>query len=86
MSVTPEASKSDIHAVAEDIVSDDLARVVDGHEREILTYIADDATNMAIANLLKISVSTVERHRENIMRKLNLHTASNWSSMPFAKG
>ncbi len=84
-------------SVAKEIVSDYLARVEDGHEhdsydgltereREILTYIAEDATNMAIANLLKISVSTVERHRENIMRKLNLHTRTELVKYALRKG
>lgn len=42
-------------------------------EREVLTYIAEGYTNREIAEALVISVKTVDRHRENIMRKLNLH-------------
>lgn len=42
-------------------------------EREVLTYIAEGYTNREIAKELVISVKTVDRHRENIMRKLNLH-------------
>ena len=42
-------------------------------EREVLTYIAEGYTNREIAEELVISVKTVDRHRENIMRKLNLH-------------
>lgn len=42
-------------------------------EREVLTYIAEGLTNREIAHELIISVKTVDRHRENIMRKLNLH-------------
>jgi DNA-binding NarL/FixJ family response regulator len=40
-------------------------------EREILACIADGMTNREIAETLVISVKTVDRHRENIMRKLN---------------
>lgn len=72
-------------SIAKDLVADYLGRVREGvehdsydgltdREREILTHIAEDETNQAIANRLSISVNTVERHRENIMRKLNLHT------------
>lgn len=43
-------------------------------EREILTYIAEGYTNREIAEKLVISVKTVDRHRENIMRKLNMHS------------
>ena len=39
----------------------------------MLTHIADGLTNREIAEQLVISVKTVDRHRENIMRKLNLH-------------
>lgn len=55
-------------------------------EREILTSIAEDATNTAIANELGISVNTVERHRENIMRKLNLHTRTELVKYAIRKG
>jgi two-component system response regulator NreC len=42
-------------------------------EREVLTHIAEGYTNREIAENLVISVKTVDRHRENIMQKLNLH-------------
>lgn len=43
-------------------------------EREVLTLIAEGKTNREIAEALVISVKTVDRHRENIMNKLNLHS------------
>ena len=43
-------------------------------EREVLTLIAEGFSNAEIAEKLVISVKTVDRHRENIMRKLNLHS------------
>lgn len=42
-------------------------------EHEVLTHIAEGYTNREIAEALVISVKTVDRHRENIMQKLNLH-------------
>lgn len=42
-------------------------------EQEVLVLIAEGLTNPEIAEKLVISVKTVDRHRENIMRKLNLH-------------
>jgi two-component system response regulator NreC len=42
-------------------------------EQEVLTYIAEGYTNREIAEALIISVKTVDRHRENIMHKLNMH-------------
>jgi DNA-binding NarL/FixJ family response regulator len=42
-------------------------------EREILQYIAEGATSPEIAKMLYISKKTVENHRANIMKKLNIH-------------
>ncbi|MEA3336367.1 MAG: response regulator transcription factor [Chloroflexota bacterium] len=47
--------------------------VLTPREREVLTLIAEGKSNKEIAKELVISVKTVDRHRENIMRKLNLH-------------
>ncbi|MBK8799877.1 MAG: response regulator transcription factor [Caldilinea sp.] len=43
-------------------------------EIEVLTLIAEGSTSREIAEELVISVKTVERHRENIMRKLDVHS------------
>lgn len=45
-------------------------------EREVLQMIAEGRTNKEIANILNLSVYTVEAHRGKIMEKLNLHNAS----------
>ena len=42
-------------------------------EQEVLALIAEGMTNREIGNALVISPKTVDRHRENIMTKLNLH-------------
>lgn len=42
-------------------------------ERRILTLIADNKTSREIADLLFVSVRTVERHRQNICDKLEIH-------------
>jgi len=39
-------------------------------EREVLQLVAEGHTNTAIANILSISVKTVEKHRANVMTKL----------------
>jgi two-component system response regulator NreC len=51
-----------------------VAEELTPREREVLTYIAEGYTNREIAEALYLSVKTVDRHRENIMRKLNLHS------------
>ena len=42
-------------------------------EQEVLVLIAEGLSNTEIAERLVISGKTVDRHRENIMSKLNLH-------------
>ena len=55
-------------------------------EREVLTHLAEGAGNDEIAEALVISPKTVERHRENIMRKLNLHSRSELVRYAIRKG
>jgi two-component system response regulator NreC len=42
-------------------------------EREVLQLVAEAKSNKEVAQLLNLSVYTVETHRSNIMEKLNLH-------------
>jgi len=55
-------------------------------EREVLTYLAEGASNEEIATSLVISPKTVARHRENIMRKLNLHSRAELVRYAIRKG
>ena len=55
-------------------------------EQEVLTYLADGVNNEEIATALIISPKTVARHRENIMRKLNLHSRSELVRYAIRKG
>lgn len=55
-------------------------------EQEILTYLAEGLNNDEIAASLVISPKTVARHRENIMRKLNLHSRAELVRYAIRKG
>jgi DNA-binding NarL/FixJ family response regulator len=55
-------------------------------EREILKMVGEGYKNRDIANYLCISVKTVEKHRSNIMRKLDVHTASGLTAIAIEKG
>jgi DNA-binding NarL/FixJ family response regulator len=50
--------------------------IITGREREVLTRIALGDSNKVIARALALSVKTIEKHRSNLMRKLNLHNAA----------
>jgi DNA-binding NarL/FixJ family response regulator len=54
-------------------------------EREILKLVAEGYKNRQIAELLHISLKTVEKHRSNIMRKLDLHSASELTAYAIEK-
>ena len=45
-------------------------------EYEVLQLIAEGRNNKEVASDLNVSVKTVEKHRQNVMRKLDLHDTS----------
>jgi two-component system response regulator NreC len=51
----------------------DATDVLTEREREILQLVAEGQTNREIAELLTLSIKTVQAHRANIMEKLNAH-------------
>jgi DNA-binding NarL/FixJ family response regulator len=55
-------------------------------EREILKLIAEGYKNKEIADDLCISVKTVEKHRANLMEKLNLHNVQALTAFAIEKG
>ena len=55
-------------------------------EREILKLIAEGYKNKEIANDLCISVKTVEKHRSNLMQKLNLRSVQALITFAIRKG
>ncbi|HET9588515.1 MAG TPA: response regulator transcription factor [Anaerolineales bacterium] len=66
--------------------TDKTASDLTDREQEVLTYLADGANNAEIATSLVISPKTVARHRENIMRKLNLHSRAELVRYAIRKG
>jgi DNA-binding NarL/FixJ family response regulator len=52
------------------------ARRLSPREREIAQLLAEAQSNKDIAATLGVSVKTIDAHRANIMRKLNLHSVT----------
>lgn len=55
-------------------------------EKEILKLVAEGYTSPEIADYLCISQKTVDKHRSNIMKKLDLHTATALTAYAIEKG
>jgi DNA-binding NarL/FixJ family response regulator len=55
-------------------------------EREVLKLIAEGFKNKEIADFLFISLKTVEKHRTNLMNKLDLHNTAALTSLAIEKG
>ena len=51
-----------------------LVEELTGREEQVLKLLADGHSNQDIGDLLHLSPATVQTHRSNIMRKLNLHS------------
>ena len=51
----------------------DNPNALSAREREVLQLIAEGKTSREIAEMLNLSVKTVQSHRSNLMQKLDLH-------------
>ncbi len=51
-------------------------RAITGREREVMRRISMGESNKVIARALDLSVKTIEKHRSNLMRKLQLHNTA----------
>ena len=55
-------------------------------EREVLKLLAEGYTNKEIGDLLHISVKTVEKHRANLIGKLDLHNVAQLTTFAIENG
>jgi two-component system response regulator NreC len=69
----------------EHALADGLADLTQ-REAEVLAHLADGTSTQSIAEVLSISPKTVARHRENLMRKLNLHSRTELVKYAIRKG
>src|SRR5688500_8135362 len=62
------------------------ASLLGGREREVLQLLAEGKSSPEIAGVMHISVSTVETHRRNIMRKLDIHSVAELTKFAIREG
>ncbi|MGH9140192.1 MAG: response regulator [Thermoanaerobaculia bacterium] len=74
-------------AVADTLIEDYLERLqhsdvrdsyelLTDREKQVLQLLAEGKTNKDVAKILSLGLSTVESHRLNLMKKLNLHNTA----------
>ena len=87
--LSPDISSKVIHGYLGTSRADHVSSTWDTlthREREVLKLVAEGHSNKYIANYLCLSIKTIEKHRSNLMRKLNLHNASTLTSYAIEKG
>lgn len=62
------------------------AELLTTREREVIKLIAEGYKNKDTAKYLSISLKTVEKHRSNLMKKLDLHSTSSITSYAINNG
>ena len=77
---------SEILSVRVTVRRHSLTNAPTSRERQIMNLIAEGKGSKAIAGLLSISVKTVECHRANLMKKLNLHNVAEVTAFAIKKG
>jgi two-component system NarL family response regulator len=55
-------------------------------EREVLQLLAEGLTSQEIAARMSVAISTVESHRRNLMRKLDLHSVAELTRFAIREG
>ncbi len=55
-------------------------------EAEVLQLVAEGSANKQVADLLAISIKTVEKHRQHVMNKLNIHNTAGLTRYAIAAG
>jgi RNA polymerase sigma factor (sigma-70 family) len=86
--LSPSISDKVVDAFLNTDKKDKPAAVLDNltaREREILKLVAEGNTNKKIAEHLCISLKTVEKHRSNLMQKLDLRNTAALTAYAIAK-
>lgn len=66
-------------------LDDDYEQLTD-REREVLQLVAEGRSNREIAELLHVTVKTVEAHRARLMEKLDIHDTAGLTRYALRKG
>jgi len=71
--ISPETSRKTLIEYGKGVTKRDLLATLSPRQREVLRLIAEGRTTKQIAQVLEISVKTVETHRAQLMERLGIH-------------
>ena len=71
--ISPETSRKTLLEYGKGVTKRDQLATLSPRQREVLRLIAEGRTTKQIAQVLKISVKTVETHRAQLMERLDIH-------------
>jgi DNA-binding NarL/FixJ family response regulator len=71
--ISPETSRKTLLEYGKGTSKRDQLANLSPRQREVLRMIAEGRTTKQIAQLLEISVKTVETHRSQLMERLDIH-------------
>ncbi len=83
--ISEKITRRDVNG-AEKNIQGTIFETLTNRERQITKLIAEGYKTKQIANLLCISVKTADKHRENIMKKLDVHGVSALTSYAIEQG
>jgi DNA-binding NarL/FixJ family response regulator len=71
--ISPETSRKTLLEYGKGVTKRDQLETLSPRQREVLRLIAEGRTTKQIAQMLTISVKTVETHRAQLMERLDIH-------------
>jgi two-component system NarL family response regulator len=85
--LSPRVAGSVIEACVGRLFPEESAyELLGAREREVVQLLAEGKTSKEIGSRLHVSVKTVEAHRRNIMRKLDLHSVAELTKYAVREG
>ncbi len=87
--VSPGITRGVINAYLENQKTPEIEpwkKLLTNREKTTLKLVAEGYTSRQIAQMLSISARTAEKHRSNLMNKLDIHTIAGLTSFAISKG
>lgn len=85
--LSSDVTESVVDGYVKKVVDDRSAMtILSGREREVLQLLAEGLTSGEIAEQLCISTNTIDTHRRNMMKKLDLHSVAELTKYAVREG